>query len=297
MPLIAVEICLLPDVISIIITDVVLKPKISLLRWLFVLLLFVGAVAYFAFVSQRDKDSETPQETVAATSPVTKAWDANLLLMTAEQLASLPSIDGFSHPCGSNQGAFCYDAQSFARLNKKRASRHIGQDWNGVGGQNTDAGMPIHAAARGLVIYSGNPSSGWGNTVILAHRLPDGRVVQSLYAHLQQRLARVGRMVGRGDVIGTLGNADGLYLAHLHFELIESRVAEANQRGYATKGLMNRLDPAKLMARYPAPNIPDSFNALRQIRMMEARKQPVNSKTMPAGYMPLSPSQFLTSLI
>ena len=39
---------------------------------------------------------------------------------------------------------------------------------------------PVRAAGRGLLIYAGEPSPDWGNVVVLLHRLPDGRFVQSL---------------------------------------------------------------------------------------------------------------------
>jgi murein DD-endopeptidase MepM/ murein hydrolase activator NlpD len=40
-----------------------------------------------------------------------------------------------------------------------------------------------------------------------------------LYAHLDRILVREGQQVARGQQIGTIGNAHGLYAAHLHFEV------------------------------------------------------------------------------
>ena len=44
-------------------------------------------------------------------------------------------------------------------------------------------------------------------------------ICESSYHHLQERLVKEGQIVRRRQKIGTMGNADGLYPVHLHFEL------------------------------------------------------------------------------
>lgn len=221
-----------------------------------------------------------------------------LILLRAEQLVSVPVVDGFQWPCGSPNGAMIYDAQGFGEMNARRGGRHTGQDLNGIGGGNTDLGLPVVASARGLVVYSGKPSPFWGNVVVLAHRLPDTReVVQTLYAHLDKRDVHVGSIVGRGERIGSIGTADGLYLAHLHFEAIASLCTEAGMPGYHPAGTMNRISPTELMQRYPAPDFPDMLRSVRMLRIREAAGQEPASDSSPAlppGAVPVSPHQFLT---
>lgn len=56
--------------------------------------------------------------------------------------------------------------------------------------------------------------------------------MQSLYAHLKTISdIPLGTIVGRGEQIGTVGTAHGNYLAHLHFEMIESIAHEAGMPG------------------------------------------------------------------
>ena len=219
-----------------------------------------------------------------------------LILLRPQQLLSAPVADGFQWPCGAPNAAMVYDAQPFGAQNDYRHGRHTGQDLNGIGGQNTDLDLPVCAAGRGLVVYSGTPSPDWGNVVVLAHRLPGEQgVVQTLYAHLHRRSVRVGQVVSRGQRIGSIGTADGRYLAHLHFEAIPSLCTEAGMPGYHPAGTMNRMNPAELIAKYPAPPFPDAYDQVRRLRIREAADESPLPSTAPPqpGYIPVSPSQFL----
>ena len=82
-----------------------------------------------------------------------------------------------------------------------------------------DLGDPVYAVSDGLVIYAGWASDGWGNVVILLHELPNGHLVETFYGHLDSIHVPVGRRMRRGDMVGTIGTANGRYLAHLHFEI------------------------------------------------------------------------------
>ena len=221
-----------------------------------------------------------------------------LILLRPEQMVSAPIVDGFQWPCGAPHAAMVYDAQPFGVENATRKGYHSGQDLNGIGGRNTDEGLPVCAAGRGLVVYSGEPHPAWGNVVVLAHRLPDREgVVQTLYAHLKERSVRVGQRVLRGQQIGTMGTAGGKYLAHLHFEAIPSLCTEAGMPGYHPGGTMNRMNPEELLRRYPAPNFSDAYDLVRQLRIREdATQRPAPPSSVPAqpGVTPVSPQQFLS---
>lgn len=129
----------------------------------------------------------------------------------------VPLADGFDLPVGPPDGTGYRDAQAFG------VNAHLGEDWNGLGGGDTDLGDPVHAIADGVVTHAWDHRGGWGPVVRIVHRHrePDGRerVVESLYAHLDTMAVREGQTVRRGEPIGTLGDAHGAYLAHLHLEL------------------------------------------------------------------------------
>ena len=75
-------------------------------------------------------------------------------------------------------------------------------------------GAVIVAVADGLVAFSDNRMSGYGNAVLLVHA--DGAV--SMYAHCVETYVIPGQVVQRGDVIAAVGQTGIAHGAHLHFE-------------------------------------------------------------------------------
>ncbi len=279
------------------------KPTISTGRWIFIALLAAGMLALCYIIAKGNLDRPAPAQggsfyrADAPLATLPQPLLAGLVLLTPEQMAQAPEVDGFQSPCGAPNGAMSYDAQPFGAPNDKRGGRHLGQDLNGIGGENSDLGEPVRAAARGLVTYCGDAGPGWGNIVVLAHRLPgSGRIVQTLYAHLDSIAVRFGEHVARGRRIGSIGTAGGHYLAHLHFEAIDSLCTEAGMPGYSPQGTMNRLDPQELIAKHPAPAWADSYETLRRMGIGTQARQsaaPTTSPALPKGSIPINPSQFL----
>lgn len=171
------------------------------------------------------------------------------------QRLSQPMVDRIDEPMGSENGALVYNAQPFWAMNEARGGHHTGDDLNGIGGMNTDLGDPVYAAADGLVVYSGIPSPSWGRVLVLSHRLPDGKAFQTMYAHLQRIDVPLGSLVGRGQTIGAVGGAEGIYPAHLHYEIRTGDGVDIGA-GYAAHPL-NRVDPQAF--RKPLAAAPDDL--------------------------------------
>jgi len=148
----------------------------------------------------------------------------------AQEIKKWPALvaDGFDFPVGKPDGENYYKARGY------RANGHLGEDWNGKRGGDTDLGDPVYSCANGLVLFAENFGHGWGNVVIIRHVYEeDGqhKYVDSLYGHLDRILTRYGLHVRRGQQIGTIGTGGGLYEAHLHFELRKDlRVGMARHR-------------------------------------------------------------------
>src|SRR6202023_1644205 len=79
------------------------------------------------------------------------------------ELVSLSAAARFDFPLGSENAAMSYNAQHFTE------NHHLGEDLNGIGGENSDLGDPIYAIADGRVLLAREGGPGWGNVVILLH--------------------------------------------------------------------------------------------------------------------------------
>jgi murein DD-endopeptidase MepM/ murein hydrolase activator NlpD len=77
------------------------------------------------------------------------------------------------------------------------------------------AGTPIRAAADGTVSYAGNELKGYGNLILI--KQDDGYI--TAYAHANSIGVARGQHVGRGDVIGTVGQTGDVNQPQLHFEV------------------------------------------------------------------------------
>lgn len=176
-----------------------------------------------------------------------KPFDAAFVRLSPVEIAALPEAARWDMPMGSEHGALTYNAQPF------RITRHLGDDLNGIGGMNSDLGDPVYAAATGKVVYRGIPGPGWGNMIILAHRVRNAEtgeleVIQSLYAHLDSSLVKPDQIVQRGQQIATVGTAFGKYLAHLHFEIRRGPYVFPGV-GYADSPL-NCISPERFVAEH-----------------------------------------------
>ncbi|MFK7750377.1 MAG: M23 family metallopeptidase [Kordia sp.] len=140
---------------------------------------------------------------------------------------------GFDFPIGKPDAKGYYNAQKFT------VNDHLGDDWNGTGGGNTDLGDPIYTIGNGYVQFAENYGGGWGNVIRIVHKYK-GKYFESLYAHCDTISVKKGSFVTKGMQIGTIGNADGAYYAHLHLEIREDIFMEIGD-GYSknTTGFLN----------------------------------------------------------
>ena len=124
--------------------------------------------------------------------------------------------EGFDFPVGKP------DANGYFLALRFGQKLHLGEDWNGVGGGNTDLGDPVYATADGYITFAEHLCCGWGNTVRIIHKLeqhPYYQYVESVSSHLNDIVVQKETFVKRGDLIGHIGTADGKYSAHLHLEM------------------------------------------------------------------------------
>lgn len=154
--------------------------------------------------------------------------------------------DRFDYPIGRPDGIGYHKARGFT------PNGHLGEDWNGNGGGDTDLGDPIYAIGNGVVVLARDVRVGWGNVIIVRHsyREPlEGDVVKtidSLYGHLDSILVQEGQQVARGQQIATMGTAHGQYDAHLHFEIRKNLTVGMNRSAFP-RDFQTYWDPTQFL--------------------------------------------------
>lgn len=149
---------------------------------------------------------------------------AGLLPLSLEMAGRWPVAAAWMIPVGA-----CGDARAEPEYAVTRnvggAARHQGADLS-----NRQAGGMVQAAADGIVVYAGArvPDHGYGQHVVLAHRLPEGGLAYTVYAHLAAGsiAVRPGELVERGDRLGCVGQTGVATSPHLHFEVRLARGPE-----------------------------------------------------------------------
>ena len=108
-------------------------------------------------------------------------------------------------------------------LTKYFAGIHTGADLNLnlPGAWDKDAHSPVYAMGDGIVTYAQkwpNPKY-WGNIIVIDHGIVDGKPLFSRYAHVENVKVLVGQSVRIGHQVASVGNGDGLFAYHLHFDI------------------------------------------------------------------------------
>jgi murein DD-endopeptidase MepM/ murein hydrolase activator NlpD len=99
-----------------------------------------------------------------------------------------------------------------------RGFGYVRKERRGLRHNGIDAGAPVGELIRslndGIVAYSDNQISGFGNAVVVIHK--DASV--SFYCHQRSNYVFAGQQVKRGQVVGEVGVTGISRGPHLHFE-------------------------------------------------------------------------------
>jgi murein DD-endopeptidase MepM/ murein hydrolase activator NlpD len=174
---------------------------------------------------------------------------SDLLAMRAEQarlraeaaMAAAEAMENASGPIASN-GFLDYPVDGYItssygmRLHPvyKRWTLHDGTDFG------APCGTPVYAAAKGtvLAVYY---NAGYGNRVVLDNGYHLGTGLGTAYNHLSTFAVEEGDEVGRGDVVGYVGNTGYSTGCHLHFMVFENG-ATVNPMGWLGEPEESKLD-------------------------------------------------------
>lgn len=91
-------------------------------------------------------------------------------------------------------------------MNDKERSPHTGVDIY------AEEGTPVIASQSGMVVFKGNTFFG-GNSLVIDH----GLGIYTMYFHLKEILVEEGKLVKKGETIGTVGKTGRATGPHLHW--------------------------------------------------------------------------------
>lgn len=144
-------------------------------------------------------------------------------VVVPKKIASKPSIGKLITPANSGlpvyEGFFIRPVSGGVRTQGKHDKYAV------------DIGVPtgttIRASAPGTVLIAKTGCSprqsrcggGYGNYVVISHVAPDGRTIQTLYAHMQSVSTAPGAVVAQGEAIGYVGMTGHTTGPHVHFEV------------------------------------------------------------------------------
>ncbi|GEM_PF-1645216 len=163
---------------------------------------------------------------------------------------------------GSGEERIYYGEKAGQFSETERANIHLGVDYM------VKEGIKVSAVADGEVIEVENigkekqelfesygqglyrGEGGYGNMILLEHKLGSGKAFYSLYGHLgsPENPLKVGDKIKKGEVIGAVGKSfsleNGGWPSHLHFNILKEKDAIA---GYGAKEEIKKMiDPLEV---------------------------------------------------
>jgi len=139
----------------------------------------------------------------------------------------IPLAKNFGYPLGYPDFEGYHDAKPFGEP-------HLGADFNGIEGGDSDWGDTIKSIGNGVVTYSS------GCLLNIMHRTMDKDIpiITSIYYHCDTLFVQENDIVEAGQVIALVGKKD-THVAHLHFEIATDTNNVGGFYGSDTTGYMN----------------------------------------------------------
>lgn len=124
----------------------------------------------------------------------------------AKLLSSIPAIQPISNKDLRHQpGGYGWRTHPIY----KTAEFHPGMDFA------APTGTEIYATGDGIIKRADNTAQGYGNHVVIDHSYG----YETLYAHMNKSIVRVGQQVKRGQLIGYVGSTGLSTAPHVHYEV------------------------------------------------------------------------------
>lgn len=152
--------------------------------------------------------------------PMKKSTRLSYLQLKLQQLPETV----FRFPVGDPIGHGYYISQGFLDTINGYGN-HLGIDINGLKGGDTDLGDTIYSIGSGIVAAAEEYE------YLAVYYKYNTKIVKAVYFHCNEVFPKSGDNVAKGEPIATIGNSDGIYYAHLHFEIFKDTLLTAGFYG------------------------------------------------------------------
>jgi len=187
----------------------------------------ITAMLYFALSLTLGCDIKGKQEQIRVDTITVIARDIPESETIVIEQRIIPVTEHFGYPLGYPDFEGYFDAKPFGNF-------HLGADFNGNEGGDSDWGDTIKSIGNGVVTYSS------GALLNIMHRTTDNNipVITAIYYHCDTLFVQEGDMVEAGQPIALLGKKD-TNVAHLHFEIATDTTQVGGFYGDDASGFMN----------------------------------------------------------
>src|SRR5436853_7410279 len=120
------------------------------------------------------KESDIAERSLAIRDVAVDASSATAVANAHFDTAFTKLADGFDFPVGKP------DAQGYYKARGFRSHGHLGEDWDGIGGGDTDLGDPVYCIGEGIVVFARDCHMGWGNVIIIRHSYREGGMIKNV---------------------------------------------------------------------------------------------------------------------
>lgn len=167
---------------------------------------------------------------------------------------------------------------------------HTGADLNLnlPGNWDADKLAPVYSIGDGVVTYAQlwPDRRYWGNIIVIDHGMVDGKPLFSRYAHVANIRVRPGDVVRMGQQISQVGNGEGLFSYHLHFDISTTKILRSQPQNWpAPSSNPNRdlvrehyVDPEQWLRQ---PHVVDSLPEVIGGTIPEGDDKPPRTNTSP----------------
>ena len=169
---------------------------------------------------------------------------------------------------------------------------HTGADLNNNRPRfDADAHAPVYSIGEGKVTYAQLVSKKyWGNLIVIDHGIVDGKPLFSRYGHIEAMTIKRGDIVKTGQQIASVGNGEGLFPYHLHFDISTTTqlgTMPTYWPGNDRQGVKHHfIDPqAWLRSQHVADSLPQNDNVSGNTSGSTGNSRPADVPQRPVWYV------------